>query len=272
MESRKVDGLILLYDSTESEAARIVEEACLRGMRVIEETWGLLPPEDCRVYIMTSWIQFLRASAPWGWRLLLAVTFPLWAFRTQRLWRYAGGWAQRYGRRQAVGIKPPRLMEVADRSIGRLLFIPEADMLEKVRHVTCHELTHACTAHLRLPSWMNEGVAMVTVDRFFGKPTIRQDTLDILESHHATKRPADSARLNPADKPAVLRYYARGYWIVRLLAETDQRTIREILQARWARTELEERIAVSLGTTREALWREVDGILRSRFAPASSSG
>jgi hypothetical protein len=272
MESRKVDGLILLHDSTESEAAGVVEEACLRGLRVIEETWGLLPPAGCRVYIMTSWFQFLRASAPWSWRLLLAVTLPLWAFRTQRLWRYAGGWAQRYGRRQAVGIKPPRLMQAADSSIGKLLFVSEADMVEKVRHVTCHELTHACTAHLRLPPWMNEGIAMVTVDRFFGKPTVRQSTLDLLELHLGTKRLADSARLNPADKPAVVRYYARGYWIVRLLVERDPQEIRDLLSMRRGRKELEIRIASSLGTTPVALWREVDGIVRSHFASAASSG
>jgi hypothetical protein len=266
-----VGGLTLFYDSAESEAAGIVEEACLRAMRVIEETWGLLPPADCRVCVMTSWVQFLGASAPWSWRLLLAATFPLWALRTRRLWRYAGGWAQRYGRRQAVGIKPPRLIEAADRSIGQLLFVPEDDMAEKVRHITCHELAHAFTAHLRLPSWLNEGVAMMTVDGFSGRPTIRRDTLDLLGPLDASKRPAESARLNPADRPAVVRYYARGYWIVRLLTEINQPAIREMLVARMTKSELEKRIAASLGTTREALWREVDGIVLAHFQPAPSS-
>jgi hypothetical protein len=269
MEMRKFDGLVLFFDGPEAEAADIVQEACLRALRVIEETWGLHPPADCRIYVMTSWLQFLRASAPWGWRVLLALTFPLWAFRIRRLWRYAGGWAQRFGKRQGVGVKPPRLMEMADRSIGQLIYMPEDDMGQKVRHVTCHELTHACTAHLRLPSWLNEGLAMLTVDRFFGRPTIRRETLE--EPEMPSKRPAQAARVNPSDKMAVARYYARGYWIVRLLAERDLQGIRELLSTRRSRKELEARIAASLGTTRKALWREVDGIVRSHFASATST-
>ena len=34
------------------------------------------------------------------------------------------------------------------------------NLLEKIQHLTCHELVHACTAHLRLPFWLNEGIAV----------------------------------------------------------------------------------------------------------------
>lgn len=272
MEERNVGGLTLHYDPAETEAAGIVEEACLRSVHVIGETWGLEAPSDCRVYVMTSWLRFLVDSAPWSWRIPLAITFPLWAFRIGRIWRYAAGWAQRYGRRQAVGVKPPRLILAADKSIGELIYVREDDAAEKVRHATCHELTHAFMAHLRLPSWLNEGLAMVTVDRFFGKATVRDDTLEALGLQGALERPQKIVRLNPADKPAVVRHYARGYWIARLIAETDLQAMRELVLVRRSRKELENRIAAILGTSPAALWREADRLVVSHFRQPAPGG
>jgi len=271
MQTKSVGGLRVIYRADDTEAAAIVEDACLRSIRVISDTWGVPLPGDCRVYVMTSWMRFMFDSAPWPWRLLMVITLPLWFSRTRSLWRYAGGWTQRFGRRTAVGVKPPRLMSTADKSIGERIFIREDDVTKKVRHVTCHELTHAFMAHLRLPSWLNEGLAMVTVDRFFGKPTVRQETLATLGPRSSAGRPQDSARVNLADKDTIIRHYVRGYWIARYLAETDLEFIRNLLRMRVSRRELESRIAAKLGVSPKALWTEVDAIVLSHFgqpAPA----
>jgi hypothetical protein len=274
MEQRKIDGLTLFFEPAESEAADLVEEASRRSLDVIAATWGLAAPRDCRLYVMTSWLGFLVDSAPGGWRLVLAITFPLWAYRTNRMWPYAAGWMQPYGRRQAVGIKPPRLLEAANRKIGERVFLRQEDVAEKVSHATCHELAHAFMADLRLPSWLNEGLAMVTVDRFFGRPTVRQDTLEAFGSRPTPKRPSAALRLNPGDAAAIVRHYVRGYWIARLLVETDLEAVRSLLLERRSRTDLERRIAAILGISREALWREADArVLRhfSRALPAGAS-
>jgi hypothetical protein len=268
MDQRKIGRLTLFYDPAESAAADIVEEACRRSLDVIGETWGLEAPQDCRVYVMTSWTRFVFDSSPWQMRPILAVTSPLWLFRVRRLWPHAGGWTQRYGRRQAVGVKPPRLLQASDRSIGERIFVREDDVTEKIRHVTCHELTHAFTAHLRLPSWLNEGLAMVTVERFCGRATVREDTLDALDRQPAPRRPAQFVRLNPADEAAVVRHYVRGYWIARLLAEINLQAMRELLRARRSQKELERRIAAILGTSPNDLWREADRIALSYFRQA----
>jgi hypothetical protein len=272
MEQRKIDGLTLFFDPAESEAADLVEEACRRSLDVIAATWGLAAPPDCRLYVMTSWLGFLVDSAPWGWRLVLAITFPLWAYRTNRMWPYAAGWMQRYGRRQAVGVKPPRLLEAANKTIGEQVFLRQEDLAEKVRHAACHELAHAFMAGLRLPSWLNEGLAMVTVDRFFGRPTVREDTLEALGSHPTAKRPAAAPRLNPGHPSEVVRHYVRGYWIARLLVETDLQAVRSLLLERRSRADLERRIAAILGISRETLWREVDARVLMHFSRALPAG
>ena len=61
-----------------------------------------------------------------------------------------------------IGIKPPRLLDRADRTIGGLLFRRGPDLHKKAELTTCHELTHACSARLKLPAWLNEGLAAVT--------------------------------------------------------------------------------------------------------------
>jgi hypothetical protein len=265
MESKSVGGLRVFYRADDAEPARIIEDACMRSLPLITDTWGLNVPRNCRVYVMASWWEFMFHSAPWPWRLFLAITVPLWFTRVRSLWRYAGGWTQRYGGRTAVGVKPARLMSTADKSIGERIFTREDDIMQKVRHVTCHELTHASMAHLRLPSWLNEGLAMVTVDRFFGKPTVRPETLATLTPQSHVGRPQDSAGVNLADKDAIIRHYVRGYWIARHLAETDLEFLRGLLRARLSRRELESRIAGKLGVNAKAFWTEVDAIVLSHF-------
>jgi len=221
METMSIDGLTLFYDADERDTAELIRLASENSVRLIHEHWGLDTPEDCRVYVMTSWLHFVLHSAPWHWRVLLAVSIPLWYFAVRRTWPYAGGWAQRYGKRQAVGVKPPRLLQLGDRSMGDQIFIrEEEDPEEKVQHVTCHELVHAFAAHLKLPLWLNEGLAMVTVDRYFGKPTVRRETIEFLESSPHKTSQGRYRNLSAKDKNTFIYHFVRGYWLTRSVTAT----------------------------------------------------
>lgn len=276
MQTKPIGDLRVFYRAEDAEAAGIIEDACLRGLPLIHDTWGLQAPRNCTVYVMGSWWEFMVHSPPWPWRPFMLITLPLWFARIGSLWRYAGGWTQRYGGHTAVGVKPMRLMAAADKSIGERIFIREDDISQKVRHVTCHELTHASTAHLKLPSWLNEGLAMVTVDRFFGRPTVREETLATLGARPRASPPRDFAGVNLDDKDAIVRHYVRGYWIVRLLAETHLEFLKALLRERTSRRQLESRIAAKLEISPNALWSKVDGILLSHFGqtplPGATSG
>jgi len=92
------------------------------------------------------------------------------------MWVYVAGLTMRYRGGPAVGVKPTRLWDMREDSVGRRIFYPlGADML-RLRNIVCHELTHAYTAHLHLPLWLNEGMAMITVDRFLERETVRHST------------------------------------------------------------------------------------------------
>jgi hypothetical protein len=272
MQERPIDGLTLFFEADAQEAAELIGGACEQSVRLIRESWGLETPEDCRVYVMTSWQRFIFHSAPWHWRILLVPSLPLWVSRVSRMWRYAGGWMQRYGKRRAVGVKPPRILEQADRSVGARIFLPEDDIARKVEQVTCHELTHAFAAHLRLPMWLNEGLAMLTVDRLVGAPTVLPETVETLRRSSSRAGPAGYRDLRWTDRDAMVYHTVRGYWITRYLEEAHPGLVRSMLSQRYRQEALEEGLAEALGLQREELWTTIDGVVAAHFEHRDAAG
>ncbi len=249
MERRALDGGTLFFDALDREAAGRIGAAAEEALRIARERWGLAPRGELQVHAMTSWPGFLFRAAPWPWRPWLLLTFPLWGGRVARLWRIAGGWTQRFGRRSAVGVKPPRLLREADRTLGERLFLAEPDLEGKARQIAVHETVHACSLHLRLPAWLNEGLAMAAVDGAAGKTTVRGDSLSLLAGDEH-----DGRRYPPPDRrgaEAFLRVYAQGYWRVRFLEETRPGLLKELLKGKRRGREWLPAIARALGLADE---------------------
>jgi hypothetical protein len=266
-----VEGLTLFFDAGERDAVELLRRACEKSTRLIHDCWGLATPSDCRVSLMTSWPHFVFHSAPWSWRILLGATMPLWYWRARNLWKYAGGWAQRYGKRRAVGVKPPRLIQAADRSIGERIFVKNEDMGEKVQHVTCHELVHAFTAHLKLPMWLNEGLAMLTVDRYAGKPTVRPETLETLARAPQGTGPGRYRKLRVRDRDGMVYHVVRGYWLTRYIEDTRPGWLKGILERRYRHKTLESKVASAYGMEDTQFWHDVDGMVVSHFKVIAQS-
>ena len=200
---------------------------------------------------------------------MLAPTFPLWYGRVSKMWTYAGGWVQRYGRRIAVGIKPPRLIRVSDRSIGELIFVPEKDPEHKLQSVTCHELTHAFTSHLKLPMWLNEGLAMVTVDGMVGAPTVKPETLDTLRTSSGKAGMGSYGKLRAGDTQGLVYHTVRGYWITRYIEEVHPGLIGRLLTQRQSHSALETELASELGQDRTGFWSSIDKVVVAHFDRSS---
>jgi hypothetical protein len=270
METMQVTGLTLFFDPEERDAAELIGRACERSVQINHEYWGLETPEDLRVYIMTSWRHMVFHSAPWSWRILLVIALPLWAPRARRMWPYVGGWEQRYGKRATVGIKPPRLMEVADRSIGERIFVQLEPVEERVRSVTCHELNHAFVAHLRPPAWLKEGLAMISVDQFFGKTTVQPETLAALERPSRQAGAQNHRQVRVEDPDAAVYQYVRGYWVTRYLDDTQPDLLRSLLVRRQSHRELEGKVAAAFDMDHEQFWSSVDAAVVSHFREADA--
>ena len=260
METRSIRGLTLFFDAKEQEAAELVGGACEQSIELLYRLWGLEVPADCRVYVMTSWPSFLFYSAPWPWRIWLGVTLPLRYARLNKLWDMAGGWTQCYGKRRTVGVKPPRLLQAVDNRFRERIFVPRT-VEEWVEHNTCHELVHAFTGHLRLPTWLHEGLAMVTVDRLAGRPTVKAETLQALARPAAGSRPEEGHGRRPLDQEGLIYLAVRGYWITRYLADTRPALLKKCLERRLPHDVLESALAAELGVD----WSGIDAVVVSHF-------
>ena len=190
---------------------------------------------------------------------------PFWGFRARRTWPYSAAWTQRYGRKVAIGVKPASLLEQSDRSIKVRMFVEEKDMKVNMQHVTCHELVHACSAHLRLPTWLNEGIATVTVDRFLGRPTIRQETLKFIGSFLPKAAPPTYRELSRMGIEAIVYHGVRGYWLVRYLEEEHPGFLKRKFSLRRDLQAIEREMAEELGMEPESFWREIDGVIVGYF-------
>jgi hypothetical protein len=145
------------------------------------------------------------------------------------------------------------------------MYVEEKDMALNVQHVTCHELVHACSAHLRLPPWLNEGIATVTTDHYLGRPTIRRETLDLVRDY-APKGPSVSYRaLSRMQGEAIAYYGVRGYWLVHYLEEQRPGFLRRAFSLRQDAATIECETAKELGMEPESFWREIDDVLVSYF-------
>jgi len=265
MIEKTVNGITLSYDLPEQQTADLIGQCCEKACQLAKEIWGLAPPEDCRVYVMDSWSGFVFRSAPTSWRILLGATILLWLPRVRRTWALSAAWTQKYGKRVAIGVKPPRLLDRSDRSTSSRFFVREADQTLTLRSVTCHELVHACSAHLRLPMWLNEGIAMVTVDLFSGKPSVRRDTLEIVRRFLPKRSPPTYRELSRMGTDALGYHTVRGYWMVRYLEEIRPGLLREVFSSRRDPKWIDRHVAMELGIKPDSLWVEIDDVVAHHF-------
>ncbi len=269
MKSKTLDG-IQLYFGTESEpVVGLFEDTCRRAAPIIRDLWGLKNPPACRVYIMTSWMDFLFHSVGWAGKIAFALTLPLLYLRMKRQWPLIAGWTFQFRNRPTIGVKPPALLAQSDTRIGSQIYLKEQDLEKKVKFALCHELTHAFAAALRLPLWLNEGLAMVTVDHFAQSPTIRPETISLLGRTVVNIRPATYRTLMRGNAESIVYNYARSYWIVRFLEDCHPGLIKRLLVKRRSAREIERQVSLALGFPPNQLWMRIDELVTKHFSGSS---
>lgn len=265
MKTLATNGITIYYEPQERQTAEQIQLTCERTSSIVNQHWGLKVPPNCCVYVMTSWKDFMFQSSEGSRRLLLKVTYPLWAKRVQSMWETAGGWNLPAKEGPVIGIKPARLIQEGDSSIGDHVFVEEPDPDSKVQQVACHELVHAFTSHLKLPMWLREGFAMLVVDRYFERPTVKRESLELLEGEYSQSEAQEYRDIKIKDEEYIAFQVARGYWLTRYLSETQPDLLQSLLLERLPRPELEAKVANALEIDPEDLWTDVDALLVDYF-------
>jgi hypothetical protein len=261
----RIDQITVNFESEDKASANIIAGTCKESIALARDLWGLVSTDECRIYIMKSPVKFIFQSAPWYWTVALILMMPFWISRVKQIWKYAGAWTQRYGKRIAIGVKPPDIIEQSDRSIGTRLFIEEPDKNNKTRQFTCHELVHACSSHLPLPMWLNEGIAMETVDHLVGKKTVRTDSIDLLKKFLPKGPPRSLREIYRGGNEQITYYTIRGYWLIRYLEEVRPGLLKNMFAQKHDSKWIDGHISSALGMKSEDFWNKIDDILVSHF-------
>jgi len=240
-------GIPVFFTERHRSVAEAITETVEKTALVLQNQWDLQSPANCEVHVLTDASGFIEETAPRHLRLLIALTKPLWRGRAERAFQIAGGWMLPWPGRLAVGVKPPDLLAESKTELGERLFKPVVDPLEKVKRLSCHELTHAWTAHLRLPPWINEGLAMRAVDHMVGYPTVREETSAEATFDLSALDSKAYRRVSSADHEALLVLYSSGYWLTRRLEDQAPRILRDLLKRRRPSREVAQIVAVALG-------------------------
>jgi hypothetical protein len=88
IQFRTVRGVAVFSELGEHDTADLICAKVSQALGMIQEHWDLGTPEECRINVMTSWMEFFFQSVPWTWRIILAITLPFWYFRAKRNWPY----------------------------------------------------------------------------------------------------------------------------------------------------------------------------------------
>ena len=145
------------------------------------------------------------------------------------------------------------------------MYVPGMEIKTKLQMFTCHELTHAFSSHLRLPAWLNEGLAMVTVDRSLGMRTIREDTLELLRGKEFSGRPPTYAKQARLKAEAIAYYAILGYWIVQYLEEEYPGFLKRLLSASPNIRIIDKEIAVQIGIEPNGFWTRIAPIIFDHY-------
>jgi len=119
-------------------------------------------------------------------------------------------------------------------------------------------MTHAFSANLKLPLWLNEGIAMVTVDKYFGRSTVKSNTLQSLNPNRRRRSVVNYRNLSEMKRENIIYAYVRGYWIVRFLMDMCPGLLNDLMKKKQSHRAIEKKIASALNISRKAFCDEID--------------
>jgi hypothetical protein len=212
-----------------SETETLLREACCRAVNFLQNTWSLKIPK-CHVYVTSKWQTMMLEHPPALYKTINKVSFIFLRKRyvlLDGLWNRSAGWFQRYGKLCLIAIKPLREFEKMNLTNSQL-YVPMTAQ-EKFSNTLVHELTHAFTAHLKLPLWLNEGVALLTSEQALGYGAVKTETLDYLTTPQGG---SSYYQLPKLSNEKFFYQYAKGYWLTRYLQEQHEDVLKQLL-SKW---------------------------------------
>lgn len=194
----------------------LLSEACCRAVDFLQSTWQFAIPQ-CHVYVTPRWQTIYLEHPPIIWKTAYKLGLSILKNRRERLealWQRSAGWFQRFGKLHFIAIKPLAYFQTINLQQSPLYKPMNAK--QKFSNTLVHELIHTFTAHLKLPLWLNEGVALLAAEQALGYGGLRETTLELL---HTPRKTISYFKLPNLAGEDFFYHYAKGYWLTRYLEE-----------------------------------------------------
>jgi hypothetical protein len=106
---------------------------------------------------------------------------------------------------------------------------------------------------------------MVSVDKLRGRPSVKVETLDLIEAKSVRSSPSGYPRSSLKEADAWVYLYARGYWLTRYLLGEKPDLLRRLLERRRSQHEVEDEVSKEFGVGHEEFWSGIDEVLVTHF-------
>jgi len=222
-------NIIVHYETAYKSVAVEVLQSFEKAEPILIKKWGPRNSDFIVVYICNSPIDFVFSIATGILRLLWKITYPLWARKLELFYNRAGGVTMHIKSKSYIWLRPPDAYDYVEKTIGKLLFGKIEDRSEKLQFVFVHELTHAHIGNRKLPTWINEGIAMITVDEYFSKCTVLESTLTTLFKDHRNYNLVTYRKMANSRPIDIAFTYTYGYWATRYIEEVYPNILMEAL-------------------------------------------
>jgi hypothetical protein len=269
MEKYQIDNLTIFYEAEDSQYLPLFSEAYRKSAPIVRNFTGLPDPDRCRVYILRSWRKFMFHAVSIPEKIIYAVLYPLWQGRVRKQWPLIGGWAMH--NKNAFGVKSPPLYATADKSLGEKISIADSNLERKVQGAVCHELIHVYCSKLKLPVWLNEGIAILGNDLFVGWQTVKPETISFMQQYPQKEKMLTYKTLMSKTLDDTAYQYIRGYWIVRYLMQSQPGKLKALLQAKRSETEILTMLADWFNIPEPTFWKNIDDLLVNVFPDGKST-
>ena len=269
-KSTAVERLEIYYDETEKGIVGVIEKAYSRTSEVVKECWGvdykdMIPfyvskqcPEIKGVFDGMRWYNCLK----YFYNLLFVVPVSIISFLRILMLSSAVVLEDR-DCKPLVWMKPWDMIE-SDQVVFTATFF-DGDFTERennIEYITCHEIVHVNLKYLKLPQWLNEGLAMVTVDSYFGRNIIKESTINTLQALFLKKAAMKRKR---GSETFIYSEYIPWYWITRFLIEEYPELIEDFIRNKQSDKNIEKKIADRLGIRRKVFWQELGELVHFHY-------
>jgi hypothetical protein len=106
---------------------------------------------------------------------------------------------------------------------------------------------------------------MLSVDRYLEYPSVKPDTLEILENRQNDEHPGGYRNLKVSDPNELIYFYARSYWMTRYIEETRPGLLKSLFDKRYRHKELESRLAAAYHLDYGEFWKTANQEAVKRF-------